>query len=95
MNGEAGLEKFIRAQEGIYESVLEELKAGMKYEHWMWFVFPQIKGLGNSPNARLYGINNLDEARLYLGHPVLGSRLIACAEALLAIEHCSAGENSG
>ena len=82
MNGEAGLGKFISAQDGIYESALEELKAGMKYGHWTWLVFPQIDGLGNSPNARLYGINNLDEARLYLGHPVLGSRLVACAEAL-------------
>ena len=95
MNREAGLGKFISAQDGIYESALEELKAGMKYGHWMWFEFPQIDGLGNSQNVRLYGVSNLDYARLYIEHPVLGSRLIACAEALPAIEHCSAGEILG
>ena len=67
----------------------------MKYDHWMWFVFPQIKGLGNSQTARLYGLRDLPDARLHRGHPVLGSRLIACAEALLAIEHCSGGKILG
>ncbi len=95
MNSEEGLGKFISAQDGIYESALEELKAGMKYGHWMWFVFLQIKELGNSQTARLYGLSDLPDARLCLGHPVLGSRLIACAEALLAIEHCCAGEILG
>ena len=63
MNSEEGLGKFISAQDGIYESALEEIKSGMKYDHWIWFVLPQINGLGNSENASLYDLSDLPDAR--------------------------------
>ncbi len=79
------LERFVDAQDddGIYRQALTELLAGRKRSHWMWFVFPQIAGLGNSPTAKHYAISSLDEARAYLGHPVLGPRLVECAHAVL------------
>lgn len=79
------LERFVAAQDagGAYERALGELRAGRKTSHWMWFVFPQLAGLGHSPMARRYAIASLDEARAYLAHPVLGARLRACAHALL------------
>jgi uncharacterized protein (DUF1810 family) len=77
------LQRFIRAQEGIYETALAELRAGSKQSHWMWFIFPQLRGLGHSATATHYGISSLDEARAYLGHPLLGARLRQCVEALL------------
>ena len=80
------LERFVRAQEGVYEAALAELRAGRKRSHWMWFVFPQLAGLGTSPMAQRYAIGSLAEARAYLGHPVLGPRLRACAETLLGVE---------
>jgi uncharacterized protein (DUF1810 family) len=75
------LERFLAAQDagGTYDRVIEELRAGQKVSHWMWFVFPQIAGLGHSQTARTYAISTLDEARAYLAHPVLGPRLVACA----------------
>jgi uncharacterized protein (DUF1810 family) len=73
------LERFVAAQRGVYEAVLEELRAGRKERHWMWFVFPQIEGLGSSSTSRRYAISGLDEARAYLAHPVLGPRLLECA----------------
>jgi uncharacterized protein (DUF1810 family) len=78
------LERFVAAQNegGTYESAVTELRAGRKTGHWMWFVFPQIAGLGESSMSRRYAIGSLDEARAYLAHPVLGPRLIACAAAL-------------
>ena len=78
-----GLARFVRAQDGIYDDVLAELRAGRKRRHWMWFVFPQIRGLGSSPTAQTYAISSADEARAYLAHPVLGPRLRECAQALL------------
>jgi len=69
------LERFVRAQEGTYDTAVTELRRGRKASHWMWFVFPQIAGLGRSPTAQRYAIRGLDEARAYLGHPVLGPRL--------------------
>ena len=78
------LERFIEAQSGVYEVALAELRAGSKQSHWMWFVFPQLAGLGRSSTAEFYGIGSLDEARAYLAHPLLGSRLRECVEALLA-----------
>ena len=81
-----GLERFIDAQEGVIERALAELRRGRKETHWMWFVFPQIEGLGTSPIARRYAIRSLDEARAYLAHPVLGPRLVECAEAALEAE---------
>jgi uncharacterized protein (DUF1810 family) len=77
------LERFVTAQRGTYEGALAELRAGHKRGHWMWFVFPQIAGLGSSPTAQRYAICGLAEARAYLAHPVLGPRLVEAARALL------------
>ncbi len=77
------LGRFVEAQEGVYERAVAELRAGSKRSHWMWFVFPQIAGLGRSSMAQAYAISGLDEARAYLDHPVLGPRLIECASILV------------
>ena len=84
------LERFVTAQQDIYERALGELKAGDKRSHWMWFVFPQFAGLGFSEMSVRYAIKSLDEARAYLAHPVLGPRLAECAQALLGVEGRSA-----
>jgi len=79
-----GLDRFVQAQGGgTYEQALAELRAGAKRSHWMWFVFPQVAGLGRSPAAQRYAISGLPEAQAYLDHPVLGPRLVECAQALL------------
>jgi len=78
------LSRFVTAQQDVYPRALAELHAGDKRSHWMWFIFPQIAGLGRSHMARLYAIRDLDEARAYLVHPVLGSRLGECTAAVLA-----------
>ena len=80
------LTRFLRAQEHVIEAARAELRAGRKRTHWMWFVFPQVRGLGSSEEAQYYGIKDLAEARAYLEHPVLGPRLRECAELVLAIE---------
>jgi uncharacterized protein (DUF1810 family) len=90
-----GLDRFVEAQDGAYDDALFELTAGRKRTHWMWFVFPQIAGLGSSPTAQFYAIASLDEARAYLAHPVLGPRLRECAQALLAVPGRSAREILG
>lgn len=77
------LARFVDAQDGVHEQALAELIAGRKRTHWMWFVFPQLAGLGNSPTAQRFAIRDLGEARAYLAHPVLGPRLARCAEAVL------------
>lgn len=89
------LERFVQTQQPIYEQVLSELKAGRKRSHWMWFIFPQLAGLGQSPTSRAYAVQSLAEAEAYLQHPVLGPRLIECAEAVLAVEGRSAREILG
>ncbi len=89
------LERFVRAQESDYETALREITAGRKRSHWMWYIFPQIDGLGSSPMARHYAIKSADEARAYLAHPVLGERLQACARAAVANEGRSATEIFG
>jgi uncharacterized protein (DUF1810 family) len=89
------LDRFVEAQDGAYDDALAELAAGRKRTHWMWFVFPQIAGLGSSPTAQFYAIASLDEARAYLAHPVLGPRLRECAQALLAVEGRSARDILG
>ena len=89
------LERFVVAQEGIYEAVVRELRAGRKTSHWMWFVFPQIAGLGTSSMSRRYALSGLDEARAYLAHPVLGPRLLDCAGLVLAASTRSADEMFG
>lgn len=78
------LDRFLSAQEGVIDTALAELRAGAKRSHWMWFVFPQLRGLGRSPTAQHFGIAGLDEATAYLAHSTLGPRLIAAAEAMLA-----------
>jgi uncharacterized protein (DUF1810 family) len=89
------LQRFVRAQEGTYERALSEIKSGKKQSHWMWFVFPQFDGLGWSATSRRYGIKSLAEARAYLTHPVLGPRLIECAEALLSLQDLTASDVFG
>ena len=84
------LARFIRAQEAVYERALAEIRAGDKRSHWMWFIFPQVDGLGFSATAKHYAIKSAEEARQYLAHPVLGARLVACAAAVLAVEGRSA-----
>ena len=83
-----GLQRFLDAQDldGIYDQALRELRAGRKHSHWMWFVFPQVTGLGSSPMAQHYAISGLAEARAYLAHPVLGRRLVECSRALTALQ---------
>jgi uncharacterized protein (DUF1810 family) len=82
MNDPFDLQRFVDAQAGgVIERAIGELEAGRKQSHWMWFVFPQLKGLGRSPTALFYGVTSLEEARAYLAHPVLGQRLAAAAQA--------------
>ncbi len=89
------LRRFLTAQDRVYEQALAEVRGGRKRSHWMWFVFPQFEGLGSSPTAGHFAIRSLDEARAYLGHPVLGARLVECAAALLDLEGRSASEIFG
>ena len=89
------LGRFVAAQERTYSRALAQIRSGRKESHWMWFVFPQIAGLGFSPTSMRYAIRGLDEAREYLAHPVLGPRLVECCEAVLAVEGRSAHEIFG
>jgi uncharacterized protein (DUF1810 family) len=89
------LERFVAAQAGVIDRVLDELRAGRKQSHWMWFIFPQLAGLGRSPTAVHYAIASLDEARAYLAHPVLGARLRACTELVFDVEGKSAHDIFG
>ena len=90
-----GLQRFVEAQQGLYASVLADLKGGRKRTHWMWFIFPQLEGLGHSATSRHYAIKSLEEAQHYLRHPVLGTRLLECTEAVLAVANRSAAEILG
>lgn len=81
------LQRFVDAQNGVYDNVLAELRAGRKASHWIWFVFPQLRGLGRTAMAERYGVASLDEARAYLAHKVLGPRLRECAH-LVAHSGC-------
>ena len=89
------LDRFVVAQEHVYAGALEELRRGRKTGHWIWFIFPQVAGLGYSDMSRRYAIASLDEARAYLAHPVLGARLRECASALLATNHGTAEDILG
>lgn len=89
------LSRFVSAQEGIFEHVLTELRNGRKQSHWMWFIFPQMEGLGSSATSRHYSIKSKEEAQQYLNHPILGARLVQCAEILLALDGKSASEIFG
>ena len=84
------LDRFLEAQEGSYETALDELQSGRKRSHWIWFIFPQIAGLGRSPTAQHYAIRSLDEAEAYLAHPILGARLHECIKALQLLPPTSA-----
>lgn len=84
------LNRFLEAQQRDYARAMSELRQGRKLTHWMWYIFPQLDGLGFSPTARKYAIRDLDEARAYLDHPVLGPRLVACVETLLGLRERSA-----
>jgi uncharacterized protein (DUF1810 family) len=83
------LERFVTAQAPVFETVLAELRAGCKRSHWMWFVFPQLRGLGRSSTARFYGISSIEEARAYLAHPLLGPRLDLCTRIVVTSESSS------
>lgn len=89
------LDRFVRAQAGVHAAALEEVRRGRKVGHWMWFVLPQLRGLGASPTARLYGLAGLEEARAYLAHPLLGPRLRACAEVAAGLVGRTAAEVFG
>jgi uncharacterized protein (DUF1810 family) len=89
------LDRFVQAQEHAHARALVELRSGRKRSHWMWYVFPQIDGLGFSATTRRYAIKSLAEAKAYLAHPLLGPRLLECAEALLAVDGRSALEILG
>lgn len=89
------LQRFVQAQEPVMPAVRAELRAGRKRTHWMWFVFPQVAGLGHSATARHFAIGSLDEARAYLAHPVLGPRLRECAGLVLGVEGRSAHDIFG
>ena len=89
------LSRFVEAQEQDYDQALSEIRRGRKQSHWMWYIFPQFDGLGFSATSRRYSIKSLAEAEAYLRHPVLGPRLIECAEAALGVEGRSAFEIFG
>ena len=89
------LQRFLAAQESVYATVVNELRAGRKQSHWMWFIFPQLAGLGTSSMAKRYAIQSLDEARAYLVHPILGARLRECAELVLAVNSRTINEILG
>ena len=86
MNDRFNLSRFIEAQEGDYSDVLDELKRGKKAGHWIWYVFPQMASLGHSAMSERYSISCINEARAYIGHPILGPRLVECTELILAVE---------
>jgi len=89
------LNRFLIAQEKVYDTALAELRSGEKRTHWMWFIFPQIEGLGYTPTSKYYAIKNLEEARQYLDHPVLGPRLLECSEAVLTVQGFTASDIFG
>ena len=89
------LDRFIEAQAPVYAQALGELRAGQKQSHWMWFIFPQVAGLGQSAMSRAYAIQSIDEARAYLAHPVLGARLRECCQTVMNLRIKSAEEIFG
>lgn len=92
---EYNLQRFIDAQNNVYEQVVKELRRGNKTTHWMWFIFPQIKGLGYSPTAIYYSISNLEEAKAYMENPILSNRLIECCQIILKLKGKSANDIFG
>lgn len=95
MNDKYDLMRFLEAQDGTYDSAVEELRRGRKSGHWIWYVFPQIAGLGDSHMSKRYAITSLDEARAYAAHPVLGPRLLECIGLVMAVNEKSARQILG
>jgi uncharacterized protein (DUF1810 family) len=95
MSKKYDLERFIKAQDKAYETALSEIKQGHKKTHWMWFIFPQIQGLGLSETSRFYAIKDIDEAKEFLYHPLLGKRLVGICNALLQLESNNANNILG
>ena len=95
MQDEHDLARFVSAQETVYPAVVAELRSGRKRSHWMWFVFPQLRGLGRSETARRFGVGSIDEARAYAAHPVLGPRLLECTRLVLGVHNRSAHDVFG
>ena len=95
MHDDYNLQRFLAAQKPVIDTVRSELRAGRKQTHWMWFIFPQIEGLGRSRTARTYAISSAAEASAYLAHPVLGRRLVECCGLVIAIEGLTAREIFG
>ena len=89
------LERFIQSQNKLYSNILGELEKGRKIGHWMWFIFPQVQGLGRTPIADQYAIKSIEEAKAYISHPLLGNRLRECTELVLEIDGCSANQIFG
>ena len=89
------LERFVTAQQNAYASAVDELRRGRKRSHWMWFIFPQVEGLGKTSTSRFYSLGSLEEARAYLEHPLLGKRLRVCTRAVLDVQGKSAEEIFG
>jgi uncharacterized protein (DUF1810 family) len=89
------LDRFVAAQEGVYEGALRELRAGRKTGHWIWFIFPQLVGLGRSETSRFYGIKSIEEARAFLAHPTVGARLLECVGAVLGTSGATADQIFG
>ena len=90
-----GLNRFVQAQAGVYDRARAEIRSGRKRSHWMWFIFPQLDGLGFSSTAKQYAIKSVAEAKAYLSHPVLGPRLVECVEAVLGVQGRTAHEIFG
>ena len=95
MTDEYHLQRFLDAQGHVYDSVLDELRAGRKSSHWMWFIFPQITGLGLSGTAQKFAINSLEESKAYLQHPILGPRLRECTQLSITVDGHSAEQIFG
>ena len=95
MNDAHNLQRFVKAQESNYDQALAELHAGRKRTHWMWYIFPQLDGLAFSATSKHFAIKSIDEAKAYLAHPLLGPRLLECAEAVLGSEGRSARDILG
>ena len=89
------LERFVKAQQLVYANVLKELQNGNKQTHWMWFIFPQIDGLGKSSTAKFYALKDIEETKAYFNHPVLGKRLLACTQTVLEVKGKSVDEIFG
>ena len=92
---EHGLDKYVSAQARDYDAALREIRGGRKRTHWIWYIFPQLDGLGYSPTAQYYGIRDLEQAKDYMAHPVLGPRLVEISEALLALPSSDPGAVMG